>query len=202
MQIATADAEEISLFLSDVCVTKSDALFVYRRAVANLTIQNGDGGNPAPADVTRSCVRAPPFQPRARPAAVLRRRMQSAAAVSSSAVSLIYSKSGIAATRSPLSQQQGCQVVEARRASGARDGAPYAESRTVPQAPFQLCVRTPCTSPSRFHFVWLCDDRSKARGNAFMLWPRWMKCHFDWECGWILRRPVEQPASVDRNSRW
>jgi hypothetical protein len=43
LQIATAHREEISLFLSDVCVTKSDALSVYRRAVANLTIQNGGG---------------------------------------------------------------------------------------------------------------------------------------------------------------
>ena len=43
MQIATADREEISLFLSDVCVSESDALSVYRRAVANLTIQNCGG---------------------------------------------------------------------------------------------------------------------------------------------------------------
>ena len=42
MQIATADGEEISLLRSDVCVSKSDALSVYRRAVANLTIQNGE----------------------------------------------------------------------------------------------------------------------------------------------------------------
>jgi len=43
LQIATADGEEISLLRSDVCVSKYDALSVYRRAVANLTIQNGDG---------------------------------------------------------------------------------------------------------------------------------------------------------------
>src|SRR5271155_5410499 len=115
--------------------------------------------------------------------------MQSAAVVSgcsgSSAVSWIFEERHCG-HEVALSQQQGCQVVEARRGSGARDGAPYAESRTVPQAPFQLCVRTPCTSPSRFHLTWLCDDRSKARSNAFVLWPRSMKCRFDLECGWIL----------------
>jgi hypothetical protein len=43
LQIAAVDGEEISLFLSDICASKSHALSVYRRAVANLTIQNGDG---------------------------------------------------------------------------------------------------------------------------------------------------------------
>ena len=101
-----------------------------------------------------------------------------------------------------LSQQQGCQLLRlvAVAVLGTERQMPNRE--TVPQAPFQLCVRTPCTLPSRFHFTRLCDDRSKSRGNAFILCSRWMKCDFDLECGWILLRPVEQPASVDRNFRW
>ena len=189
MQIATAGGEEISLLLSEVCVTKSDALSVYRRAVANLTIQNGGGAirrrrmSRDPASGRRLFSSRSPCR---RPPAVNaeRRRLSECLRVERRFMDIFEERHS--GHEVALSQRQGCQVVEARRGSGARDGAPYAESRMVPQPPFQLCVRTPCTSPSRFHFTWLCDDRSKARGNAFILWPRSMKCHFDLGCGWIV----------------